>query len=570
MTKETVSNNRSTLPKTPTGISGLDEITDGGLPKGRPTLVCGGPGCGKTLFGLEFLARGALQFDEPGVCMAFEETAEELAKNVSSLGFNLNDLIKKKKLLIDFVRVERTEIQETGDYDLEGLFVRLGHAIDSIGAKRVLLDTIEVLFAGLSNEGIVRAELRRLFRWLKEKGVTTVITGERGNGSLTRHGLEEYVSDCVIVLDHRVDDQISTRRLRVVKYRGSTHGTNEYPFVIREDGISVIPITSLGLRHKASKERIPTGINRLDTMLGGEGYFRGSSILVSGTAGTGKTTIAAQFADACCARGERCLYLAFEESEGQFLRNMESIGLNLQQWVDKGLLDFIASRPTLYGLEMHLASIHDFVETFDPGVVILDPITNFAASRYSAESKLMLMRLIDYLKLHQITTMFTSLTIGEPQDRSELGISSLMDSWLVLKELEHSGERNRVLYIYKSRGMAHSNQVREFRMTDHGIELSDVYVGTSGVLTGSARLAQEATETAASLRVKEEIESKKRQLERKKRIFESEKIVRQAQFESEEEELKRLIVQDESHMATRENDRLEMAVQRQADSPPPA
>ena len=508
-----------------------------------------------------------LQFDEPGVCMTFEETADELAKNVKSLGFDLIDLIKQKKLLIDYVRVEKNEIEETGEYDLEGLFVRLGHAIDSIGAKRVLLDTIETLFGGLSNTGILRSELRRLFRWLKDKGVTVIITGERGSGgNLTRQGLEEYVSDCVISLDHRVDDQVSTRRLRIVKYRGSTHGTNEYPFIIDEEGFSVVPITSLGLQHKASDERIPTGIPRLDTMMGGKGFFRGSSVLISGTAGTGKTSIAAQFVDASCTRKERCLYFAFEESESQFLRNMRSIGIDLQRWVEKGLLKFIASRPTLCGLEMHLAMIHKEIERLDPKVVIVDPITNFTASKSSAESKMMLMRLIDYLKSRQITGMFTSLTGGgDVIEQSEVGVSSLMDSWLLLRELELSGERNRLLYLLKSRGMAHSNQVREFRLTDHGVELTDVYVGPGGVLTGSARLAQESSETAGAVARRQEIEAKKRELERKKTILESEIIAKRAQFESEEEDLRRFIAQQEAHEVQLKQDQSDMAEKRRAD-----
>src|SRR5678816_1941750 len=361
------------LEKVPTGIHGFDEITGGGLPQGRPTLVCGGPGCGKTLFAMEFLVKGALEFGEPGVFVSFEETSDELAKNVRSLGFDLDDLIARKKIAIDFVRIERGEIEETGDYDLEGLFVRLGHAIDSIGATRVVLDTIETLFSALSNEGILRAELRRLFRWLKKKGVTAIITGERGEGSLTRQGLEEYVSDCVILLDHRVIEQISTRRMRVVKYRGSTHGTNEYPFLIDENGIHVLPLTSLRLDHGASTERISSGIPQLDSMLGGEGYYRGSSILVSGTAGTGKTSLSAHFANTTCARGERCLYLAFEESPAQLVRNMKSIGVDLGPWLKKGLLRLEASRPTLLGIEAHLAVIHKIVNEFQPQQAFLEP-----------------------------------------------------------------------------------------------------------------------------------------------------------------------------------------------------
>ena len=362
------------MPKAPTGIQGLDEITGGGFPRGRPTLVCGSAGAGKTLLSAEFLVRGAMEYDEPGVFMAFEETAAELAQNVRSLGFDLEELEKRKKLAVDFVRIERSEIDETGDYDLEGLFIRLGAAIDSIGAKRVVLDTIENLFAGLQNQGILRAELRRLFRWLKDRGLSAVITAERGEGALTRHGLEEYVSDCVILLDHRVTDQISTRRLRIVKYRGTSHGTNEYPFLIDEDGFSVLPVTSLGLEHQVSEERISSGVPRLDTMLGGQGFYRGTTILASGTAGTGKTSLAAHFVDAACERGERCLYFSFEESPAQLIRNMRSIGLNLEKWSKKGLVQFHSSRATFYGLEMHLAIIHKIVQEFEPKAVVFDPI----------------------------------------------------------------------------------------------------------------------------------------------------------------------------------------------------
>jgi len=418
-----------TLPKVPTGITGFDEITGGGLPRGRPTLVCGSAGCGKTLFAMEFLVRGATQFGEPGVFMAFEETGEDLAQNVRSLGFDLVELAAQDKLVVDYVHIERSEIEETGEYDLEGLFLRLGHAIDSIGAKRVVLDTIEALFGGMSNETILRAELRRLFRWLKDRGVTTVITGERGGGQLTRQGLEEYVSDCVILLDHRVTDQLSTRRLRVVKYRGTVHGTNEYPFLIDETGISVLPITSVGLRHSAGTERISSGIPELDRMLGGKGYYRGSSILVSGTAGAGKTSFAAHLVEAACRRGERCLYFAFEESAQQFVRNMRSIGLDLQPHIDAGLLRFEASRPTLHGLESHLVSIHKAVSEVAPQLVVIDPISTFIASGSDHEVSAMLMRLVDFLKAQGITAFFTSLTSGgTATERTEVEISSLIDT----------------------------------------------------------------------------------------------------------------------------------------------
>ncbi|HEY3581980.1 MAG TPA: circadian clock protein KaiC, partial [Pyrinomonadaceae bacterium] len=449
------SNNTAGLQKELTGIPGFDEITGGGLPAGRPTLVCGSAGAGKTLFALEFLFRGATIYNEPGVFMSFEESGEEIITNVASLGFDLKKLIDDKKLLIDYVFIERSEIEETGEYDLEGLFLRLGYAIDQIGAKRVVLDTLEALFSALPSEAIVRAELRRLFRWLKEKGVTAVITGERGEGTLTRYGLEEYVADCVILLDNRVDNQISTRRLRIIKYRGTSHGTNEYPFFIDEKGFSVLPITSIGLNHKASTERISSGNARLDHMLDGKGFYRGSSILVSGTAGTGKSTIAANFVHAACKRGERALFFAFEESQDQIIRNMRSIGVELEPFVKQGLLKFQNSRPSNFGLEVHLALIHKAITDYKPDVVIVDPISNFLAVGDAIETKSMLTRLIDFLKTQQITAMFTTLTgaTSEIED-SEVGVSSLMDAWLLVKNIESNGERNRGLYILKARGIA--------------------------------------------------------------------------------------------------------------------
>jgi len=459
------------LSKAPTGIPGMDEITGGGLPQGRPTLVAGGAGCGKTLFAMEFLVNGAIQYDEPGVFVSFEENADELAQNVASLGFDLKKLGKQKKLIIDHVRVERSEIEETGDYDLEGLFIRLGYAIDSIGAKRVVLDTIEVLFSALTNQGILRAELQRLFRWLKDKGVSAVITAERGSGTMTRFGLEEYVADCVILLDHRVNEQMSTRRLRIVKYRGTLHGTNEYPFLITKNGISVLPITSLGLDHQAPAGRVSTGIKELDDMLGGKGYFRGSSILLSGTAGTGKSSLAAAFVDAACRRGEHCLYFAFEESANQILRNMQSIGIGLASHVKKGLLTFHVARPTLYGLEMHLVTMHDLIQYHKPEIVVLDPITDFFAVGSSVEVKSAITRIIDFLKTNQITSLFISYTEEGTPNESVVGVSSLIDTWISLRNLENRGERQRGLYVLKSRGMAHSNQIRSFELTDAGIKI---------------------------------------------------------------------------------------------------
>jgi circadian clock protein KaiC len=553
------------LIKSPTGIQGFDEITGGGLPKGRPTLVCGGAGCGKTLFGMEFLVRGAIQFNEPGVFMSFEETNEELTKNVASLGFDLEDLIKHKKIALDHVYIERSEIEETGEYDLEGLFIRLNYAIDSIGAKRVVLDTIESLFAGLPNQLILRAELRRLFRWLKDKGVTSIITGERGEETLTRQGLEEYVSDCVIMLDHRVTEQTSTRRLRVVKYRGSMHGTNEYPFLIDENGFSVLPVTSLGLEHIVSNERISSGITELDKMLEGKGYFRGSTVLVSGTAGVGKTSVAAHFAEAACKRGERVLFFCFEESPNQLMRNLRSIGIKLEPWMRKGLLQFQATRPTLYGLEMHLAVTHKAVNAFKPDIVILDPINTFVIGDKENEVKTMLMRIVDFLKAKQITALFTSLTSGESAlENSDVGISSLIDTWLLLRDIELNGERNRGMYVLKSRGMANSNQIREFILTDHGVELRDVYVGASGVLTGSARVAQEALENAEVLTRKQDIERKKRELERKRKVLEAQIASLYADFESEESEAIKMIGTEQNMTKRLEQDKIEMAASRKS------
>lgn len=460
------------LPKSLTGIRGLDEITRGGLPTGRPTLVCGGPGSGKTLLALTFLVKGALDFDEPGVLMTFEENEEEIASDVASLGFDLPELIKAQKLAVDYVRVERSEIEETGEYDLEGLFVRLDHAIRTLGAKRVVLDTVESLFAGLKNDAILRSELRRLFRWLKDQRVTAVITGERGDGALTRQGLEEYVTDAVILLDHRVRDQVSTRRLRVVKYRGSHHGTDEYPFLISADGISVLPVSSLALQHGAPLDRMSSGVAHLDEMLSGQGYYRGSTILVSGTAGTGKTSLAAHFLDAACRRGERCLCFLFEESPQQLLRNMRSIGIDLEPWVASGLLQFHADRPSRYGLEMHLVTIHQIVAEFRPSVTVIDPVTNLMTVGTHADVQAMLTRLIDHLKTANITAMLTSLTTGHTDvERTETTISSLMDTLIVLANDQPRDRHRRGLHVLKSRGMPHSNELCEFVLTDHGMDM---------------------------------------------------------------------------------------------------
>jgi len=554
------------LPKCRTGIQGLDEITGGGLPRGRPTLVCGGAGCGKTLLATEFLVRGAVLFDEPGVLMAFEETEAELKANVASLGFDLAGLVRRKKIVVDYVHLERSEVQESGDYDLEGLFVRLGHAIDSIGAKRVVLDTLEVLFASLPNEAILRAELRRLFRWLKDKGVTAVITAERGREQLTRHGLEEYVSDCVILLDHRVNDQIATRHLRVVKYRGALHGTNEFPFLIGEEGFSVLPITSLALNHKVSSERIATGIPRLDAMLGGHGFFRGSSILISGTAGTGKSIISSNFAHAAGQRGERTLFFSFEESPNQIIRNMHSIGLRMEPLVKSGLLRFHSARPSLYGLEMHLATMFKEIAEFKPHVVVVDPITSLMDLGTVSEGKGMVTRLIDYLKAGQVTSLFTSLTQGgHALQQSESGMSSLMDAWLLLQDFEGNGERNRVLYVLKARGMAHSNQIREFLISNHGIDVVDANIGASGVLTGSARVAQGDREKAAVLTSQQEAAQLERAVERKRKALERQISDLRSDYETEALELRRIAEQVGTRTLLLGTERVASGLLRQAD-----
>lgn len=527
---------RRAIAKAPTGIAGLDDVTGGGLPAGRPTLIAGGPGCGKTIFGLEFLVRGALDHGEPGALLAFEETEDELVENARALGFDLRQLMADGRLAMDFVRIERSEIEETGEYDLEGLFVRLGYAIDRVKARRVVLDTLEALFAGLPNEAILRAELRRLFRWLKDRGVTAVITAERGDGPLTRHGLEEYVSDCVIALDHRVADQVSTRRLRVVKYRGSGHGTNEYPFLIGDHGISVLPITSLHLDHPASTVRVSAGLPALDTLLGG-GYFQGSSVLISGTPGAGKTSLASHFVAAACARGERCLYFAFEESPAQIQRNMRSIGLDLGRWVDSGRLRFHPARPESHGLETHLALMHRDVVAFDPAIVVVDPITNLHHASLQADTRAMLARMLDFLKSRGTTALFTSLTSdADRPEHTEAGVSSLIDTWLLLRQLESNGERNRGLYVLKSRGTAHSNQIREFRLTDQGAELLEAYRGPAGVLTGTARLQQEARDRADAAQQQHDRERRRRAIVQKRAALEARIAALHAEFEAERAE----------------------------------
>jgi circadian clock protein KaiC len=530
------------LPKALTGIDGLDEITEGGLPLGRPTLVCGSAGCGKTLMAMEFLVRGVQEYGEPGVFMAFEETAEELTANVASLGFDLPALQAAGKLRLDHVHVDRSEIEETGEYDLEGLFIRLGHAIDSIGAKRVVLDTIEALFSGFPNQAVLRSEIRRLFRWLKDKGVTTVITAERGEGSLTRQGLEEYVSDCVILLDNRVIDQITTRRLRIVKYRGTTHGTNEYPYLITEDGFSVLPVTSLRLEHQVSNNIVSTGVPGLDGMFSRGGFFEGSSVLITGTAGTAKTTLAVSFAAEMCRQGKRCLYFAFEESPQQLVRNMQSVGIDLTECLASGQLRVESSRPTLNGLEQHLVTIHKIIADDQPDAVIIDPISNLISVGSISEVRSMLTRLIDFLKVKSITALFTSLISGRSssQEMTEEGVSSLVDTWITVRDLEGIGERNRGLSILKSRGMAHSNQVREFLVTSEGIKLLDVVLGPTGIITGAGRRAQQLREEVEALTQQQELERKDRELVRRRRVLEGTIANLRTEFESVEDELRRI------------------------------
>lgn len=551
------------LRKAASGIEGLDEITFGGLPQGRPTLVCGSAGCGKTLFGVQFLVKGILDHGEPGVFMSFEESAREIAQNVRSLNWDLDQFERNGQLSIDHVRIEAAEIQEAGSYDLEGLFIRLGAAIDSVGAKRVVLDTLEVLFSALKDQTSLRAELRRLFRWLKERDVTTVITAERGDGALTRHGLEEYVSDCVILLDHRVIEQLSTRRMRVVKYRGSAHSSDECPFIIDEHGFQALPLTSMRLEHAAPMERVSSGVERLDAMLGGKGYYRGSSVLISGPPGCGKTTLAASFAASGSERGERVLLLAFEESPKQLERNLRSVGIELAPHVESGLLRVLATRPSAHGLEAHLARKLAQISEFDPQLVVVDPLSSFGAG--SSERVAMIARLIDMMKSRGITAVCTSLD-STHNEVSGLGVTSVIDTWLSLSSVEFNGERNRGLTIVKSRGMSHSNQVREFFMTDTGIELRDVYTGPSGVLMGTARHVRETEEAASGRLQHERTQTKRRQLERRQSGIDSQILALRGKLEDEVEALSLDIRADELQESERETEITNQAHARGADA----
>ena len=554
------------MEKAPTGINGFDDVTFGGLPKGRPTLIAGGAGSGKTMFAMEFIVHGATMFNEPGIYVTFEENINDLKKNFASLGFDLQKLIDEKKIGVDHVFVERSQIEETGEYNLEALFIRLGYAVDTIGAKRVALDTIEVLFAGLKNDAVVRSELLRLFRWLKDRGITAVVTGEKGEKTLTRYGLEEYIADCVILLDNRIAEELATRRLRIVKYRGSQHGAGEYPFLIGHDGITIFPITSIKTDYKISKERISTGIAGLDNMLDGKGYFQGSSILVSGTAGTGKTSFAAYFVNAACGRGEKCLFFAFEETQGQIIRNMSSIGLDLEKWVKKGLLKFHIARPSQYGLEMHLLMMEEDINKFEPRKVIVDPITDLTSVGSGREVKSMLTRLNDLMKSRGITVFFTDLMRGDINvEHPGMYISSLIDTWILLRNFEFNGERNRGLTVLKSRGMPHSNQIKEFMITNEGIELIQPYIGPSGVLMGSAKVSQEAKDNAMILDSERDIEHTRVKMSEKNKELEARITALKAQYKVEENELAKSLEQKQQDLEITMKDRKIMSRARKSE-----
>ena len=557
------------LDKAPTGIPGLDQITGGGLPRGRVTLVAGSAGAGKTLLGLNFLVAGAREHGEPGVLMTFEESAAKVARNVRSLGFDLDELERRGLLAVLAFRVDPSEIVAAGEFDFEPIFAILDDAIKRVGARRVVLDTIEVLFGAFGDDAIVRSELSRLVRWLEDRDVTVILTGERGDSALTRHGIEEYVTDCVIVLDHRVSAEISTRRLRVVKYRGSAHGTNEYPFLISARGFTVLPITSITLDYEASEERISTGIPRLDHMLGG-GMFRGSTLMVSGTAGTGKTSVGAYVANAACERGEQALMVLFEESPEQVMRNMRSIGLDLRKWVEAGLLRIWAARPSAVGQETHLAVLARLIEEETPSVAVLDGITSIssglATTDVPTEWNSIVARKIDLFKSRGITSVITALGLG--QDSNTSAVSSMVDTWLLLRNIEANGECNRLLFVLKSRGTAHSNQVREFVLTDHGVELVDVYVGAAGVLAGSARVTQQAAERDAELRIAEELARRRRELRRSVIEHEAHLVAVQDQLDAERAEIERIDLREGHQVADTEADRSAMATRRWADAAP--
>lgn len=549
------------IDKAATGIEGFDDITLGGLPRGRPSLVCGSAGCGKTLFAATFLVNG-VRAGEPGVFVSFEERPKDIVENVASLGFALDSLVEEGKIVVEHVAIDPAEIAEVGDYDLEGLFLRLELAVDEIGAKRIVLDTMESLFSVFQNPAILRAEIRRLFDWLKDKGLTAVITGERGDGTLTRQGLEEYVSDCVILLDHRVHSQVSTRRLRIVKYRGTAHGTNEYPFLIGEDGFSVLPLSSLGLEHKVYDERIASGITDLDAMLSGGGFHRASSILLSGVAGSGKSSVAMSFVDAACRRGERAIYFSFEESEDQTVRNMRSIGIDVAPWIEQDLLKCVAARPTFYSLEMHLAIMLREVARYRPSLVVLDPISAFMESGEALEVQSMLLRIVDYLKSNGITGIFTHLAHDQSVAKTDAGLSSLMDGWLLLLNREVNGEFNRELYLLKARGMAHSNQVREFVMSDEGIRLLTPYLGENGALTGSARRFEEARARRLETERRQAVSTLETQVEQRRRKAEAAIEALRAEIDADEAELARMRTAEAHHLEQAAADLADLAAGR--------
>ena len=551
------------LPKAPTGIQGLEEITGGGLPRGRSTLVTGGAGTGKTLLGVQFLVAGAREYGEPGVLVTFEESAEKVAANVASLGFDLGELQRDGLLVIHSFRTDPMEVQEIGEFDFGPLSLLLDDAIKRIGASRVVIDSIELLFVAFREQAIVRAELGRLFRWLEDRGVTSIVTGERGeNDALTRHGIEEYVSDCVIALDHRSENDVSTRRLQVVKYRGSAHETNEFPFLISSRGFTVLPITSVVMEYTASGERISTGVPRLDTMLSG-GLFRGSMVLVSGGAGTGKSTLGAHLIDATCARGERALLVLYEESGGEVIRNMGSVGLDLGRWVEAGLLRIWAARPSAFGLETHLTILARLLDEHDPAVAVLDGIASLARQSSHGEAASMVARQVHMLKQRGITAMAT--TLGHEGEASVLGVSSLVDTWLAVRNAESDGERNRLLFVLKSRGTSHSNQVREFVLTDDGVELVDVYVGPGGVMTGSARLAQEDRERGDQLQRKQEVRRRRRRLQGTIAQKRAQLDTLRDELAAEEDELDLLASDEERLVSEAQAVRQAMAAQRWAD-----
>jgi circadian clock protein KaiC len=525
------------IAKVATGVTGLDEILNGGLPKGRPTLVAGGAGCGKTLLAMEFLCRGAVEHGEPGIFIAFEETAEELAANVASLGFDLANLERDGLLIVDYVAVGRGEVLQTGPFDLEGLFIRIASSVAAIGAKRIVIDTVEVLFGALKDAATIRWELDRLFVWLKDQGLTAIVTSERGDGNrISRNGIEEYVADCVILLDHRITEERSTRRLRVLKYRGALHGSNEYPFLISNSGFVVFPVTSLGLDQSASTTRISTGISRLDARLSG-GVYQGSSVLISGSAGSGKTILASHFAEAACRRGEKTLYVSYEESAGQIERNMESVGLDLRHWREQDQLRIESIRPTLLGLESHLWWLTRLLDEFDPSTIVIDPITSFLRVGSKSQTASMLLRQVDILKSKGVTALFTALVPSESSERTDVEISSLIDTWIAVATVESGGERNRTLSVVKSRGMSHSNQLTEFVITNAGVDLLDTYVGAGGVLTGSARIVQQAIDRVRHAQKVDGVEDRRQQFDRRTGSIEDQVIALLAEYRADEVDL---------------------------------